>query len=135
MALGAGLNVGQTLPWCFCSIELYHVLDITFLADCSNILRKLFLPSSIPVPYTLQTLSRYFFLSVQVYCRCYQLVWIGSVTLVNGFGDKSLSKLSLRPSQCSGVTGNSGALKTGTLNIITFFYSHLDDGDLFLLSW
>lgn len=57
------------------------------------------------------------------------------MALVNRFGDKCLSKLSLRPTeQCSGVRGNSGAFKTGTLNIITFFNSHLGDGDLFLLS-
>lgn len=112
--------------------ELSPVLDITVLADCSNIFKKAFLPSSVPMPYTLQTLSKYFFLSVQLYCRCCQFK---RFSCVNWFGDKHLSKLSLRPTeQCSGVTGNSGAFKTGTFNIITFFYSHLDDGDLFLLS-
>lgn len=69
--------------------------------------------------YTLQTLSKYFFLSVQLYCRCCQFK---RFSYVNWFSDKCLSKFSLRPTeQCSGMTGNSGAFKTGTLNIITFF--------------
>lgn len=57
---------------------------------------------------------------------------IGSVALVKWFSDKCLSKLSLRPTeQCSSVTGNSSAFETGTLNITTFYYSHLGDGDFF----
>lgn len=57
---------------------------------------------------------------------------IGSVALVNWFSDKCLSKLSLRlAEQYSSVTGNSSAFETGTLNITTFYYSHLGDGDFF----
>lgn len=48
---------------------LSPVLHITALADCSNIFKKAFLPSSVLISHTLQTLSKYFFLSVQLYCR------------------------------------------------------------------
>lgn len=66
--------------------ELSPLLDIRILVDCSNIFKKAFLPSSVPV--LLQTLSKYFFFSVQLYYRCCQFK---QFSCVNWFGSSGES--------------------------------------------